>query len=100
VRDILGNLFQPPSEFWFLPAGATQGHPRHVADVRVLAWNGGTVPRLARTIYRERCFEDLPVLADALEEAGCDDDGILAHCRRPRPHVRGCWVVDLVRSVD
>jgi hypothetical protein len=52
--------------------------------------------RLARLIYDERGFERMLELADALEEAGCDNDGILSHCRGPGPHVRGCWVVDLV----
>jgi hypothetical protein len=61
-----------------------------------LTWNGGTVPNLAQVIYDERRFQDLPVLADALEEAGCDNADILAHCRQPGEHVRGCWVVDLL----
>ena len=51
---------------------------------------------LAQAIYEERRFGDLPVLADALEEAGCTDADILSHCRGPGPHVRGCWVVDLL----
>jgi hypothetical protein len=61
-----------------------------------LSWNDGTVVKLARTIYDDRGFEDLPVLADALEDAGCTDEAILGHCRGPGPHVRGCWVVDLL----
>jgi hypothetical protein len=59
-----------------------------------LSWNGGTVARLARGICEERAFDRLPILADALEEAGCHDESILAHCRGPGPHVRGCWVID------
>ena len=47
-------------------------------------------------IYQERAFERLPILADALEEAGCDDPDILSHLRGPGPHVRGCWALDLV----
>ncbi len=43
-----------------------------------------------------RAFDRLPILADALEEAGCRDADILGHCREPGEHVRGCWVVDLV----
>jgi len=42
----------------------------------------------------------LAVLADALEEAGCDNADILAHCRGPGPHVRGCWVVDLLSGKE
>jgi hypothetical protein len=61
-----------------------------------LAWNDGTVVKLAQGIYDDRAFDRLPVLADALEEAGCDDADILDHCRRPGEHVRGCWVVDLL----
>ncbi len=60
------------------------------------SWNHGTVPALARRIYDERAFHDLPILADALEDAGCTDEDILMHCRQPGEHVRGCWVVDLL----
>lgn len=55
-----------------------------------------TVIQLAQTIYDERRFTDMPVLADALEEAGCDNAEVLTHCRSGDGHVRGCWVVDLV----
>jgi hypothetical protein len=51
---------------------------------------------LAAAMYEARDFAGLPVLADALEEAGCEDAGVLAHCRGPGPHARGCWVVDLL----
>jgi hypothetical protein len=51
---------------------------------------------LAQSIYDERVFDRLPILADALEEDGCDNSEILTHCRGPGPHVRGCWVLDLV----
>jgi hypothetical protein len=61
-----------------------------------LAWNEGTVPKLAQSIYNERAFDRLPILAYALEEGGCDNADILGHCRGPGPHVRGCWVVDLI----
>jgi hypothetical protein len=61
-----------------------------------LTWRDATVPKLAQTIYDERAFARLPILADALEEAGCADAAILDHCREPGPHVRGCWVVDLL----
>jgi hypothetical protein len=61
-----------------------------------LTWNDSAVPRLAHAIYDERAFDRLPVLADALEEAGCTNADILGHCRGPGPHVRGCWVVDLL----
>jgi hypothetical protein len=59
-------------------------------------WHGGTVPKLARAIYDEWAFDRLPVLADALEEAGCTDAEVLGHCREAGPHVRGCWVLDLL----
>jgi hypothetical protein len=60
------------------------------------AWRSLNVRRVAEGIARERTFGDLPVLADALEEAGCDDAEVLAHCRAPGPHGAGCWVVDRV----
>jgi hypothetical protein len=63
-----------------------------------LAWNGGAVVALATAIYEDRSTDQLPVLADALEDAGCTDAKILSHLRGPGPHVRGCWVVDLCLS--
>jgi hypothetical protein len=51
---------------------------------------------LAAAIYEGRQYEDLPILADALEEAGCGTEDILRHCRQPGEHGRGCWVVDLL----
>jgi hypothetical protein len=77
--DLFGNPFQP----WFVLTAW-------------LRWNDGTIPKLAQGIYEERAFDRLPILADALEDAGCDDAELLAHCRGPGPHVRGCWVVDLL----
>jgi hypothetical protein len=66
------------------------------ADPSWLSWNGGTVPKVAKAIYQERAYDRLPVLADALEEAGCTDQEVLEHCRGPGPHARGCWVLDLL----
>jgi hypothetical protein len=63
------------------------------------AANGGQSDRvlaLADAIYQDRAFDRLPILADALEEAGCTDAEILNHCRQPGEHWRGCWVVDLI----
>jgi len=60
------------------------------------AWQTETVVALANSIYTDRAFDRMPILADALEEAGCDHADVLAHCRGDGPHVRGCWVVDLV----
>jgi hypothetical protein len=75
-RDVVGNPFRPVA-----------------ADER---WLNSTVVALANGIYAERAFDRLPILADALRDAGCDSDDILAHCAEPGPHVRGCWVVDLL----
>jgi hypothetical protein len=60
------------------------------------AWRTLNVTALAQSIYDNRTFDRLPILADALEDAGCDNADILNHCRQPGEHVRGCWVVDLV----
>ena len=57
-------------------------------------WRTETAVALATGIYADRAFDRMPVLADALEEAGCDQVDVLAHCRGPGPHARGCWVVD------
>jgi hypothetical protein len=75
-RDLLGNPFRPVT-----------------LDPR---WLSSTVIDLARTIYDERVFERMPILADALMDAGCDSEEIISHCRSDGPHVRGCWVVDLL----
>ena len=60
------------------------------------AWRTATLTQLAEAIYQERAFDRLPVIADALEDAGCTDATILNHCRQAGEHVRGCWVVDLL----
>jgi hypothetical protein len=68
-----------------------------------LIWSDGIVPRLAQAIYEDRQMPSggldpvrLAVLADALEDAGCDNTDIFSHCRKPGRHVRGCWVLDLI----
>ncbi len=61
-----------------------------------LSWRDATASKLAQSIYAERHWDALPVLADALEEGGCTDAALLAHCREKRTHVRGCWVLDLL----
>jgi hypothetical protein len=58
--------------------------------------NDGAARKIATVVYNEQGFGHLPILADALEEAGCDNADILAHLRSPGPHVRGCWVVDVL----
>jgi hypothetical protein len=79
LRDIFGNFFRPV-----------------VLDPAWMAWNGGTVKKLAQAIYDDRAFDQLPILADALEEAACKDATILKHLREPGPHCLGCWAVSLV----
>jgi hypothetical protein len=76
VLDIFGNPFRPVTHDPF--------------------WLTSTVLQLAEGIYADRAFDRLPILADALQDAGCEDADLLEHCRGPGPHVRGCWVVDLV----
>jgi hypothetical protein len=77
MREIFGHPFPPAA---FNPTWRT-------LDVRLLA-NG---------IYTDRVFDRMPVLADALQEAGCDSDDLLSHLRDPHAtHVRGCWALDLV----
>jgi hypothetical protein len=61
------------------------------------AWRTSDVVALARGIYDDREFDRMPILADALQDAGCNNDDILNHCRDTNtPHARGCWVVDAV----
>jgi hypothetical protein len=70
-------------------------HPFH-AIAPLAAWLTPEANELAQEMYRERAFERMPALADALAQAGCHDPAVLAHCRGPGPHVRGCWVIDLL----
>ena len=58
------------------------------------SWLTAAVVELAQAIYDDKSFDRMPILADALEEAGCGNEEILIHCRKPGPHVRGCWVVN------
>ncbi len=81
LRDIFGNPFRPVS-----------------ADPAWLSRNDGAVLKVARAVYDERAFERLPVLADALEDAGCGEGALLSHLRGPGPHARGCWALDLLRE--
>jgi hypothetical protein len=76
IRDIFGNPFRPV-------AFSSE-------------WRTDTAVSLARQMYESRDFSAMPILADALQDAGCDSDDILNHCRGEGPHVRGCWVVDVI----
>jgi len=60
------------------------------------SWLTSTVVLLARQMYESRALSTMPILADALQDAGCDNAEVLAHCRSEGPHVRGCWLVDLI----
>ncbi len=77
LRDIFGNPFRPAT-----------------VDPN---WLTSTVVALAEGIYAERAFDRMPILADALQDAGCTNEDVLNHCRDAQQvHVRGCWVVDLL----
>jgi hypothetical protein len=78
-RDIFGNPFHPVAFDWTL-----------------LRWNDGLLGKLAQRIYDEKAWDLLPVLADALEEAGYTDQDALGHLRGPELHFRGCHVIDLL----
>ena len=71
------------------------GNPFRSSELRP-EWLTDTVANLARQMYASREFGAMPILADALQDAGCDDEDMLSHCRGDREHVRGCWVVDLL----
>jgi hypothetical protein len=80
LRCIVGNPFRKRPEL----------HPDW------LTWNDSTIRNLAVGIYEEQAFDRLPILGDALEDAGCTDRVILEHCRSSGPHVRGCWLIDAI----
>jgi hypothetical protein len=79
LRDVIGDPFRPVPirPHW-------------------LTWDVGRVVALARNFYQQRRFDLLPVLSDALEDAGCDSADLLSHLRGPGPHVPGCWALDLL----
>jgi len=93
-----GGAARPEREQQLLLPRDIIGDPFREVSVQPawLRWHDGTAVKVARGIYEGRAFDRLPVLADALEEAGCTDRAVLDHCRGPGPHVRGCLVVDLV----
>jgi hypothetical protein len=98
LRDIFGNPFRPLNPEWIMAdvAESIRSLPQF-ANLRFdPAWLTSDVVGLARGIYEDRAFDRMPILADALQDAGCNNDDVLAHCREPNEHVRGCWVVDLV----
>ncbi|MBY0460951.1 MAG: hypothetical protein K2V38_26830 [Gemmataceae bacterium] len=72
------------------------GNPFRAVPAIDPSWLTSIVADLARAIYESRDFSAMPVLADALQDAGCDNTDILDHCRDDGLHVRGCWVVDLL----
>ncbi len=74
------------------------GNPFHsmAFDPTWFTWNGSRVLKLAHAIYEGHSFDRLPLLADALEEAGCSDNAILFHAREHGEHVRGCWLLDRI----
>ena len=84
LRDIFGPFAEKP-----------------IIEPSWLSWGDGAVKKIAQKIYDDRTFNDeMPILADALEDAGCANKEILGHCRGPGPHVRGCWVLDLLLQKD
>lgn len=64
------------------------------------SWRASNGTSIARAMHEDGLFDRLPILADALEEAGCTNAEILTHCRGPDPHVRGCWVIDGILAKD
>jgi hypothetical protein len=81
IRDVTGNPFRPVS-----------------VRRQWLKSNEAAVQQMAEAIAAEQAFDHLPVLGDALEDAGCTEAAILDHCRGSGPHVPGCWLLDLLRG--
>jgi hypothetical protein len=91
LRDIFGNPFQPSTRL----------------QSAVFTWNDSTIPRIAEGIYDERRMPEgtfdtgrLAILSDALLDAGCDNEDLIAHCRSPGTHVRGCWAIDQILAKE
>jgi hypothetical protein len=91
LRDVIGNPFKK-----IVTKPARRGRPYRRQVFFNAAWRTPAVVGLANAIYDEQSFGLLPILADALEDAGCDQPDLLEHCRSGGVHARGCWVLDLV----
>ncbi len=99
LRDIVGNPFRSLNPPWLMSEeGSKVRDWPQFANLRFkIEWLTTDVLALATGIYEDRAFDRMPILADALQDAECDNDDILTHCRDAKGvHVRGCWVVDLV----
>ncbi|OAI47607.1 hypothetical protein AYO44_01645 [Planctomycetaceae bacterium SCGC AG-212-F19] len=98
--SIASGLYAQPFPFYDLQTGAKLlrdlfGNPFRMVTMD-RRWSTANVVSLGETVYADRAFDRLPILADALEDAGCTNADVLEHCRSNGPHVRGCWVVDLI----
>jgi hypothetical protein len=98
VQTLLGRIYRlsGPSAEEFAELFAQLDSPAAPTQRFAPVWRSPSAEGLARTIRDGQRFDLLPVLADALEEAGCDNHAILVHCRGQRNHTGRCWVVDLV----
>ena len=79
LNELFGNPFRPV-----------------VLEPHWLAWGGGVVASMAREIEEAQRFAELPYIADALMDAGCNDETLLRHLRHEQDHIRGCWALDLL----
>lgn len=115
LRDIVGNPWKPHPPLTHsvkcdrcngkgkrtinYTCGTCKGTGSIIGTADWLDWNG-PIPLLARSIYEECEFDNMLILADALEEIGCTDNVIIDHCRNNLPHIRGCWVIDLILGLE
>lgn len=75
------------------------GNPSHPVQFQP-EWRTPDAVAIASEMYLRRDFGALPVLAEVLQEAGCEDPLPIRHCRKRGEHIRGCWVIDLVLSKE
>ncbi len=97
LRDIVGNPWNPVdigTPVAVLPGGLESKNRKWPR------WYNSTVVAIAKAIYDDRRFGDMPILADAIEEAGCANATIIDHCRGPGLHVRGCFAVDAILGLE
>jgi hypothetical protein len=100
IRDVIGNPFRRAIHNPAYCAHTSATLVAYQPGLFASAWRTDTAVALATQMYESREFGAMPILADALQDAGCDNDDILNHCRGDGPHVRGCWVVDLVLAKE
>lgn len=109
LTDVLGRVVDAEKEARSPVVAAFERSPRDASGMPLpipaieqdwLVWNGGCVRAIAEGIRTRRAFDGMPILADALQDAGCEEEAILNHCRAHADHTAHCWVLRLLTESE